>query len=161
MLEINLLPWRQDKRERKRKQRKLLLAMGVFLPIVFFGLEHFVLSGYVENQVGKIRDLENQVLATEQQQRNPNNETTDGIVELNQERNDLLQRLVTLSQNNVDGFRLIKMEYEQKKINLIGYVKSVEDISQWVSVLTAESYAKHLADTLEQKDKIMNVYLSN
>ncbi|KTC65781.1 Tfp pilus assembly protein PilN [Legionella adelaidensis] len=139
MTDINLLPWREVRREKEKKQFNILLGVGIAVGILIVFLVNSYARSLVENQT-----YNNQIL---QQEIDELKKQILEIADLKKLRQALIARM-TIVQNlqskriltvrlldelvkiMPDGVFLTSVERIEDKITLLGYAESNSQISQ-------------------------------
>ena len=139
MAEINLLPWRELKREHKKKEFNLFLVIGMITAVLMVFLINFYANHLVEHQ-----SLRNQLLENEIKRLEKKIKEIDGIKQLRQAliaRMTIIQNLQAtraLSPRLFDelikiipnGVYLTKFERKGDTITMLGYAESNSNISE-------------------------------
>jgi len=156
MTEINLLPWREKKREQEKKQFTLYLFVGMAMAVLIVFLINYYANSLVERQTQQNQRLKNEITQLEKQIKE--------ISQIKKLRQALIARM-TIVQNLLatrtltvrlfdeiikimpDGVYLNHVERVGDKITLIGYAESNTNIS-------------HLMRNIEGSDWIHNPELT-
>ncbi|KTD22426.1 PilN domain-containing protein [Legionella londiniensis] len=139
MTEINLLPWRELRREREKKEFNLYLFLGLITAALIVFLINFYANQLIENQMHRNQLLENEIARLDKQIKE-----IEGIKALRQAliaRMTIIQNLQatrSLTPRLFDelvkiipnGVYLTKVERKEDTITLLGYAESNSNISQ-------------------------------
>lgn len=139
MTEINLLPWREKKREQEKKQFYIYLAIGLATGVLIVFLINTYANQLINQQMQRNQTLENEIARLNQQIKE--------IEDLKELREALISRM-TIIQNlqskraltvrlfdelvNImpGGVYFTRMEREGNKITVLGFAESNSNISQ-------------------------------
>jgi type IV pilus assembly protein PilN len=138
MTDINLLPWREKKREQEKKQFAVYLILGLIVAAVVVLLVNYYATSLVEEQTARNQQLKNEIIQLEQQIKE--------IAALKKVRQSLIARM-TIVQNlqatraltvrlfdeliriMPDGVYLSHMDRVGNKVTILGYAESNTNIS--------------------------------
>lgn len=139
MATINLLPWREWKREQEKQQFMILIAIVLVIVALCVLLVNRYTVGVVEAQNQRNQRLEDEITTLKEQIKEIKNlkKLREGLIaRMNIVQNLQATRVLTVrlfdELINVlpDGVYLTKMQREKNKITLFGYTDSNSDISQ-------------------------------
>lgn len=153
MIEINLLPWREEKRRANQKQLSYLLFATVVLSFCITLLVNFYLESLLQNQ-----GIRNQLLKREQL--NLNKELTE-IKKLETTYKNTVEKITTLTNqfnervavahllNELPNFMpsgvyLTKFELENNRVLIKGYSNSNADIALMMRRLETASFLQKI-----------------
>ena len=85
MTTINLLPWREERRQEQKKQFAMMAAMTCVLAAAIVGLIHFQMQAKIDYQLSRNRFLQNEILKVD--------EEIKEIAELQKVRRSLIERM--------------------------------------------------------------------
>jgi len=85
MTTINLLPWREERRQEQKKQFAMMAAMTCVLAAAIVGLIHFQMQAKIDYQLSRNRFLQNEILKVD--------EEIKEISELQKVRRSLIERM--------------------------------------------------------------------
>lgn len=139
MTDINLLPWRELKREQEKKAFFLQIALGVVCAVIVVLLANYYVNHIIENQRNRNQILELEIKKLEKQIKE--------IEEIKKLRQALIARMIIIQNLQAtriltvrlfdelikimpDGVYLTRMERQGDKITLLGYAESNSNISQ-------------------------------
>lgn len=174
MTDINLLPWREARREKEKKDFTLYLAAGLLFAIIIVFLINMHAVSLVEAQTQR-----NQLLKTEIKQIEKKIKAIEALKKLREAliaRMTIIQNLQATRTLTVrlfdelikimpDGVHLTKVEREGNKITLLGYVESNSNISllmrnievnHWITMpeLTEIKKAKDASSSVDNTFKL-------
>ena len=173
MSTINLLPWRELKREHEKKQFTIFLAFGlVAAAVVVFFINSYA-TNRVDNQISRNQRLENEITQLEKKIK----EIAEikklrqaliarmGIVQNLQATRILMARLFDELVNiTPDGVYLTKFERAGNKITLTGYAESNSNISQLMRKIMSNQWIQNpelteIKRTKETKKSVDNEFI--
>ncbi|ETO93579.1 PilN domain-containing protein [Legionella oakridgensis] len=151
MTEINLLPWRELKREREKKQFTTYLFFGLGSAVVVVFLINMYAKQLIENQSSRNQQLQNEITTLEKQIKE--------IEEIKNVRQALIARMVIIQNLQAtrsltvrlfdelvkimpDGVFLTSVERQGDKIILLGYAESNSNISQLMRQIEHNKWIK-------------------
>lgn len=148
MTEINLLPWREQKREQE-KQKFIIVLSGILILVVIgvFFVNRYTIN-LVEGQTARNQQLEKEINVLDEQIKEIKNlkKLRAGLIaRMNIVQNLQATRVLTvrlfdeLIKILPDGVYLTKMQREKNKITLFGYTESNSDISQLMRNIEASN----------------------
>jgi type IV pilus assembly protein PilN len=139
MTEINLLPWREQKREQEKKEFVTYLLIGLISALVISFLINYYASSLVEMQTQRNERLKNEITQLEKQIKE--------IADIKKVREALIARMNIIQNLQAtriltvrlldevikilpDGVYLYQMKREGDKVSVLGYAESNTNISQ-------------------------------
>ncbi len=151
MSTINLLPWRELKREHEKKQFTVYLAMALGAAAVVVFLFNSYATHLVDSQTHRNQQLENEIAKLDKQIKQ--------IADLKKVRQALIARMgivqdlqatriltVRLFDELIkiipDGLYLTKLERSGNKITLYGYAESNSNISQLMRKIQSDQWVQ-------------------
>lgn len=138
MIEINLLPWRETKREQDKKEFNLLLAGSFVFAVLVVIIGNYYASSLVESENTRNQVLKNEIVLLDQQIRE--------IKNLEEVKNSLIARMMIISSLQAertltvhlfdelikilpDGVYLTDIKRIQNKVIVQGYAESNSNVS--------------------------------
>ncbi len=153
MVEINLLPWRQYVRVSKQKRMKYRLISVAFLCLLFFVMMHISFVEALKKINFTLFDLQNQL--SDVQSHTTTNDDPFFSTELNkadfsQKRvSALLEKIVRTSTCHI---QITKIDYTEKSILWVGYVRSAYAIACWMKAFRHIPIQKFKVETQKGSD---------
>jgi len=162
MTDINLLPWREVRREREKKRFTIYLFIAMAGAVVIVFLINMYAQHLVENQTNRNQLLQDEIVLLEKQIK----EIAD-IKKLRQAllaRMDIVQNLQATRSLTVrlfdelikimpDGVYLTSVERNLDKVTLLGYAESNSNISQLMRNIESNQWIKNPELTEIKKSK--------
>lgn len=144
MMKINLLDWRGQRREQRKKQFVGIMASAVALAAVIFGAGFFMMSGAISNQNDRNRYLEQQIAEIELKIKE--------IQELEKVKNNLIARMQVIEELQAsrsatvhffdelvttlpDGVTLTRIKQSGKTVTIEGAAESNGRVSTYMKNL--------------------------
>ena len=138
MTEINLLPWREKKREQEKKEFAVYLVVGLVIAIIIVGLIDYYARSLVDGQTRRNQRLKSEITQLEKQIKE--------IGELKKLRQALIARMIVVQNLQAtraltvrlfdeiikimpDGVYLTNVARVGNKVTLLGYAESNTNIS--------------------------------
>lgn len=140
MIQINLLPYREEKRKARQQQFAVFAGLTFALGALFVWAGHIVITEKVDYQNSRNQYLNNQIAALDKQiaeikqikLKTQELLVRKGVVEtLQTSRTEVVLLLDQLVRLLPDGVYLQSVKQEGNKVNLVGYAQS----NAWVSTL--------------------------
>ncbi|WP_133127112.1 PilN domain-containing protein [Legionella nagasakiensis] len=151
MTEINLLPWRELKREREKKQFTIYLFLALISAAAVVFLINIYAKQLIEHQSSRNQLLENEITRLKQQIKE--------IEEIKAIREALIARMIIIQNLQAtrsltvrlfdelikimpDGVFLTYVERKEDKITILGYAESNSNISQLMRNIENNNWIK-------------------
>lgn len=163
MTEINLLPWRELKREREKKQFIIYLFMGLIAAAIVVFLINTYAKQLVEHQTYRNQQLQNEITTLEGQIKEIENikKLREALIaRMNIVQNLLITRVLTvrlfneLTEIMPNGVLLTRAERVGDKITVLGFAQANSDISELMRNIEKNGWIKspELTEIKKPKD---------
>lgn len=157
MARINLLPWREELRQQKKKH--FLTAMGVFavLTLIAFGFIHLYIQGLQEYQTARNKILEDEIVLLDkklgeikniEETKNKLLAKIDLIQKLQESRPEVVHLIDEIPRNTPDGVFLTKFTQTAQKLVFEGKSQSNARVSAFMRAIDASNWLR--APVLEE-----------
>ncbi len=162
MTEINLLPWRELKREQEKKQFTGYMAATLIISILFVLLGNYYVTGLIEQQTSINQRLQNEITDYKNKLKEIKNLRSlrksliarMNIVQNLQATRTLTVRLFDELINVLpDGVYVTRMERVKDKVTLFGYTESNSSISRLMRNIQSSQWIQLPQLTEIKKDK--------
>ncbi|UNU72857.1 PilN domain-containing protein [Moraxella nasovis] len=144
---INLLPWREERKEFQNKEFKKMMAMAVILTLAIVGAACLYLKSQLdyhhrinEKITAKITKLDEDIakVAVLQQQKNDLSDKMALINSLTAKRFSLLVVLDHLTKNRPTGIFLGQLSQDDGVINITGYAQNNEQVAMFAKAIEGD-----------------------
>lgn len=172
MTQINLLPWREIRREKEKKAFVFYFSGAMLLALLVLFAMYLYASQLIQSQTNRNQLLQNEITTLDQQIRK--------IAQIKKLRQALIARMTiiqNLQETRIvsvhlfdelikllpDGVFLTSFERKNNKIVLLGYAESNSSISQLMRNIELNPWVQNpelteIKKTTEQKDEVDNTF---
>ena len=172
MTEINLLPWREQKRELEKKQFYTYLAIGLAAGVLVAFLINIYANGLVSQQTQRNQTLKNEITRLDKQIKEIENLkalreallSRMTIIQNLQSKRALTVRLFDELVNIMPGgVYFTRMEREGNKITVLGFAESNSNISQLMRNIEKSTWIQNpelteIKTTKEKKEGVVKEF---
>lgn len=163
MASINLLPWREKRRARRKKEFGLMMVGGLLLTVVLLGYWHWYNESLINHQRDRNKFLEKEIAVL--------NKKIEEIQKLDKTRQQLVSRMKVVQNLQTsrplvvhlfdevvstlpDGVYLTKLVQANNSVSLTGYAQSNARVSAYMRSIEASPWLSDPSlKIIEQKDK--------
>ncbi len=135
MIEINLLPWRQEQYARKIKQQRYLFMIALALGM-FFIMSHVMFAWVVSSDNAHAARLKKQNHFV----KTSSHDNALFNMKINQD--TLFHVFEKIERMDFYSLQMIKIQYTGKQIMISGHMRSAYDISRFIQTLPQPSIKK-------------------
>ena len=145
IVRVNLLPHREQKRQRQKQAFFLMTGLSVAAGAALVLLVWSVLEGYVDNQKGRNKliadenrrlDAQIKEIATLRQEIEALRARQKAVEDLQADRNEPVYLLDELTRQTPEGIYLRSIKQEDRKVTIAGWAASNERVSEFLRNLT-------------------------
>lgn len=158
---INLLPWREEQKERLKKEFLIILAMAVVCALTILGFVHFCISHKIDHQrqnneilQSEIRILDKQIaqIKTLQEEKAELIARMDIIQQLQTNRPHVVRLFDGITKTVPDGLFLDHLERRNINISIEGRAESNTRVSTFMRNIDASNWLKSPVLSVIQAD---------
>lgn len=145
IVRVNLLPHREQKRQRQKQAFYFLTGLSVLAGAALVLLVWSVLEGYIDNQKGRNKlvtdenrrlDAQIKEIATLRQEIEALRARQKAVEDLQADRNEPVYLLDELTRQTPEGIYLHTVKQEDRKVTITGWAASNERVSEFLRNLT-------------------------
>jgi type IV pilus assembly protein PilN len=145
IVRVNLLPHREQKRQRQKQSFFLMTGLSAAAGAALVLLVWSVLEGYVDNQKGRNKliadenrrlDAQIKEIATLRQEIEALRARQKAVEDLQADRNEPVYLLDELTRQTPEGIYLRSIRQEDRKVTIAGWAASNERVSEFLRNLT-------------------------
>lgn len=163
MAKINLLPWREELRQRKKKEFLSLLGLGALLTAILVGLVHMYISGLKEHQEqrnkmieAQMADLDKKIVEVKNigEKKSQLLAKIDVVQRLQESRPEIVHLFDELPRVTPDGVYLTKFEQKGPALTFEGKTQSNARVSAFMRAVEASQWLQSpKLDWIKSADK--------
>ncbi len=145
IVRVNLLPHREQKRQRQKQGFYLMTGLSVVAGAALVLLVWSVLEGYIDNQKGRNKliadenrrlDAQIKEIATLRQEIEALRARQKAVEDLQADRNEPVYLLDELTRQTPEGIYLRSIKQDDRKVTIAGWAASNERVSEFLRNLT-------------------------
>lgn len=146
--DFNLLPWRQELRNKKQKNHKLLICLCILLGVLLVSIWHFTIKQKINSAITEQHKLTPQTTALklrEKQIKITNNNITAVKVKLDRIKNlrnnqiKNVELLISLSQITPPAIYLLNLQKNDNDVMITGQTTNLSAITEFIQKISKES----------------------
>jgi len=163
MTTINLLPWREEHRQKQKKDFAVMLGMIAILAAAIVGLIHFQMQAKIDYQLSRNRFLSNEIkklddeikeISELQKVRRSLIERMEVIQDLQGSRPSIVHLFTEIVSTVPNGVYLKNLEQNADTLRIIGEAESNARVSSYMRNLNGSDWLKDPnLDVIEIEDK--------
>jgi Tfp pilus assembly protein PilN len=132
MVEINLLPWRQQVFLSRQKNKKIFLSIALMICVCVFGSSHFFLLKNLSFVTRHTLNLEGKARPAKATELNHDIDRLEILTKLQASREKTQNIFANMERAAFYSIRLIRVRCTAKEIMLEGFAHSVDEITHWL-----------------------------